>query len=164
MGWNDDEEIQSWKRSLEWWIGQRLQQEPDDMDVQAMGQFLIGSGCRRLLMSSYMDRKGVSCGDIEAAQGCDRCGEGERVWVAAQEEWAREWKAVEQVFNEVRDGCAMCWVVGQEFVTREEEQWKQHRTMQCRAWQDSSGEEADRFRRRMVDNMMKDNCRRCWVS
>ncbi|KAH8686638.1 hypothetical protein GQ44DRAFT_720826 [Phaeosphaeriaceae sp. PMI808] len=119
-----------------------------------MGQFLIGSGCRRELMSSYLDETGVSCGDIESA-GCDRCGEGEQQWLEEHERWAREWEVVEKVFNELRQGCAICWLVGQEVETDEEEQWKQHRTMQCMAWEGATG-------MKMVDRTVRNNCRRCW--
>jgi hypothetical protein len=36
--------------------------EVDDLNVQAMGMFLVGKGCRRGLMSSYLDGKAVECG------------------------------------------------------------------------------------------------------
>jgi superfamily II DNA helicase RecQ len=57
-------------------VEKRLEKESDDIDVQAMGYFLIGSRCRRELISSYLDTKGVQCRDIKAV-GCDWCGEGE---------------------------------------------------------------------------------------
>jgi superfamily II DNA helicase RecQ len=144
-------------------VEKRMEQESDDIDVQAMGQFLIGSGCRRELMSSYLDREGVRCRDIEAV-GCDRCGEGEEAWLQEHENWAQEWAAVEEKFTELRSGCAICWLVGQEFQTKEEEQWKRHRTMQCTGWERASGAGADEFRRKMVDRTVRNNCRRCWVS
>ena len=144
-------------------VEKRMEKESDDIDVQAMGQFLIGSGCRRELMSSYLDRVGVQCRDIEAV-GCDRCGEGEEAWLQEHENWAREWAAVEERFTELRTGCAICWLVGQQFPTQEEEAWKRHRTMQCTAWERASGAGADKFRRQIVDRTVKDNCRRCWVS
>lgn len=59
-------------------VEQVMEREREKMDVLAMGQFLIGSGCRRELMSSYLDERGQSCGQIGAA-GCDCCGEGEEV-------------------------------------------------------------------------------------
>jgi hypothetical protein len=40
------------------------------MDVQVIGAFIIDNGCRRALMSGYLDGRGVICGDIEVA-GCD---------------------------------------------------------------------------------------------
>jgi superfamily II DNA helicase RecQ len=144
-------------------VEKRMEQESDDIDVQAMGQFLIGDGCRRELMSSYLDVQGVRCGEVDAVR-CDRCGEGEDAWLQEQERWAREWAAVEEIFTELRSGCAICWLIGQEYQTREEEQWRRHRAMQCRAWERASGEEADQFRRKIVDRTVKNNCRRCWVS
>jgi superfamily II DNA helicase RecQ len=102
-------------------VEKAIEREKDEIDVLAMGQFLIGSGCRRELMSSYLDLQGVSCRDIEAA-GCDRCGEGEEVWMEEHEGWAQEWAVVEEMFTELRDGCAICWLIGQEFQTKEEEQ------------------------------------------
>ena len=144
-------------------VEQVMEREKEDIDVLAMGQFLIGSGCRRELMSSYLDQQGQSCGEIGAA-GCDRCGEGEEVWIEEQEKWTREWAVVEEAFTELREGCAICWLVGQEFKTAEEEQWKGHRAMQCTAWARGTGMQADEFRVKMRDQTVKNNCRRCWVS
>ena len=144
-------------------VEKRMEKESDDIDVQAMGQFLIGSGCRRELMSSYLDAKGVGCRDIEAV-GCDRCGEGEEAWLEEQQKWSQEWAVVEEAFTELREGCAICWVVGQEFRTAEEEQWKGHKGMECTAWARGSGMQADQFRVKMRDRTVKNNCRRCWVS
>lgn len=144
-------------------VEKRMEKESDDIDVQAMGQFLIGSGCRRELMSSYLDTEGVRCRDIEAV-GCDRCGEGEKAWLQEHEVWAWEWAAVEEKFTELRKGCAICWLIGQEFQTKEEEQWKRHRATQCTGWERASGAEADEFRKKIVDRTVRNNCRRCWVS
>ena len=144
-------------------VEQVMEREKEDIDVLAMGQFLIGSGCRRELMSSYLDQQGQSCGEIGAA-GCDRCGEGEEVWIEEQEKWTQEWAVVEEAFTELREGCAICWLVGQEFKTAEEEQWKGHRAMQCTAWARGTGMQADEFRVKMWDRTVKNNCRRCWVS
>lgn len=86
-----------------------------------MGRFLIRSGCRRELISSYLDEKRVSCRDFESA-GCGRYGEGEQVWVDEHKEWAGERAVVEEKFNKLQNRCAIYWVVGQEFSTKEEEQ------------------------------------------
>jgi superfamily II DNA helicase RecQ len=64
-------------------VERRIEQEGEDIDVQAMGQFLIGSGCRRELMGSYMDGRGVQCKERNAVS-CDRCGEGESAWLEEQ--------------------------------------------------------------------------------
>lgn len=81
-----------------------------------------------------------------------------------QERWAREWARVEEAFGEVRLGCGICWVVGRQEVTREEEQWKKHKAMQCRAWEQGTGAGADAFWRQIVDGRRKNNCGRWWVS
>jgi hypothetical protein len=75
-----------------------------------------------------------------------------------QEDWAREWAAVEERFSKLRRGCAICWLIGQELWTKEEEQWKRHRAMQCTAWERASRAEADEFRRKIVDRTVKNNC------
>jgi hypothetical protein len=59
-------------------VEKRIEKESDNIDVQAIGYFLIRSGYRQELMSSYLDGKGVCCGDIKSAR-CDRCSEGEQV-------------------------------------------------------------------------------------
>jgi superfamily II DNA helicase RecQ len=66
-------------------VEKRMEKESDDINVQAMGHFLIGSRCRQELMSSYLDTEGVRCGDIKAVS-CDRCGEGEGAWLQEQED------------------------------------------------------------------------------
>ena len=58
-------------------VERTMRQRSDDLDVQAIGTFIISSGCRRGLMSGYLDGKQVECNNIESA-GCDRCGEGTR--------------------------------------------------------------------------------------
>lgn len=52
---------------------------------------------------------------------CDRCGEGEEVWLEEHQQWAEEWVVVE-MFTELRGGCGICWVVGHQFATKEKEQ------------------------------------------
>jgi superfamily II DNA or RNA helicase len=60
-------------------VEETLKQKGNSIDVQAMAAFITNSGCRRALMSGYMDGKGVTCGEIGGA-GCDRCGDGEHKW------------------------------------------------------------------------------------
>jgi hypothetical protein len=61
-----------------------MEKESNNIDVQAIGHFLIGSRCQQELMSSYLDTEGVRCRDIKAvrcrdikAVSCNQCGEGE---------------------------------------------------------------------------------------
>jgi hypothetical protein len=51
-----------------------LSEKGGDIDVQTMGVFIIGSGCRRLLMSRCLDRTTVSRSGMEALAECDQCG------------------------------------------------------------------------------------------
>ncbi|KAG9201348.1 hypothetical protein G6514_005720, partial [Epicoccum nigrum] len=81
-------------------VERAMKQKSDDLGVQAMGTFLIGSGCRRAAMSSYLDGKRVECGDVDGAASCDRCGEGVRGWQEAQREASAQWQQVQEVFDE----------------------------------------------------------------
>ena len=56
-------------------VEQTMKQKSGDLDVQAIGVFIIGSGCRRGLISGYLDGRQVECNDLETA-GCDWCREG----------------------------------------------------------------------------------------
>lgn len=148
-------------------VEQTLAVQPDNIDVSAMGLFIVGSGCRRLLMSRYMDWIRVSCSDLEGAAGCDRCGDGVRPWLDEQQRHGREWGQVEQLFNELRAGCVACCMMDE----AGSEEWRQHRTMQCAAHQGVTGRELDDFRMAMTrargasrNETVKNNCWRCWVS
>jgi hypothetical protein len=70
-------------------VEQTLQKKSDNLDVQAMGMFLLGSGCQQKLISSYIDATAVGCNIIESA-GCDQCREGKSVIQGLQEEASRE--------------------------------------------------------------------------
>jgi hypothetical protein len=51
-------------------VERTMKQRRDDLDVQVIGTFIIGSGCWRGLMSSYLDGKWVDCNNINSAR-CD---------------------------------------------------------------------------------------------
>jgi hypothetical protein len=58
-------------------VERRIKQDSNDLDVQAIGVFIISSSCRRGLMSGYLDGKQVEYSNLGSeAAGCDRCGEG----------------------------------------------------------------------------------------
>jgi hypothetical protein len=58
-------------------VEQRMKRESDDLDVQAIGVFIISSSCRQGLISSYLDSKQVECSNLGSeAAGCDQCREG----------------------------------------------------------------------------------------
>jgi hypothetical protein len=140
-------------------VERTMQQKSEDLDVQAMGTFLIGSGCRRGLMSSYLDGKRITCNDIESA-GCDRCGEGLSEWQDAQAEASLQWEVVQGAMDEIRRGCAVCWALGEAGT----EAWQEHKTMQCTKHAEVTGVEVDRFRGGIRDGGGGHSCRRCWVS
>jgi superfamily II DNA helicase RecQ len=59
-------------------VEKRIEQKSGDIDVQAMGAFLIGNRCRRALISSYLDGQEIGCRELDRVY-CDRCREGEEV-------------------------------------------------------------------------------------
>jgi superfamily II DNA helicase RecQ len=140
-------------------VERMMKQKEGELDVQAMGLFIIGSGCRRGLMSSYLDGKQINCNDIESA-GCDRCGEGVREWQDSQEKASVEWQQVQEFMDEVREGCAVCCILSE----AGSEDWRNHRVLQCTAYEGVTGREVDWFRRGMCDRGGSHSCRRCWVS
>jgi hypothetical protein len=54
-------------------VEQRLLQEADKINVQAIGLFIISSSCQQLLISQYIDRTGVSCSNLEQSARCNQC-------------------------------------------------------------------------------------------
>lgn len=141
-----------------------MRKKSEDIDVQAMGQFLIDGGCRREAMSWYLDGEGVRCEEAGGV-GCDRCGEGVEKWMEERGQWAREWEIVEKKFSELRQGCVVCWVLGWEGAGGAEEmEWRDHGTMQCERNAGVRVQEMDGFRRLIQDGGGTHSCRRCWVS
>jgi superfamily II DNA helicase RecQ len=136
-----------------------MKQKEEELDVQAMGMFLIGSGCRRGLMSRYLDGKQVSCNDIESA-GCDRCGEGVAEVEAAQREASVGWQQMQEAMEEIGQGCAVCWMLGE----AGSDGWKEHFVLHCRAFEGLTGAMVDAFRRGVRDGGGSHSCQRCWVS
>jgi superfamily II DNA helicase RecQ len=145
-------------------VERTLSEKGDDIDVQAMGVFIVGSGCRRLLMSRYLDRTGMSCSDVEGSAGCDRCGDGIRQWLDEQERRSYEWQQVEELFYKLRQGCAICWLFGQCEAAEDRESWKEHQTMKCERDVEVNARVVDDFRRKISDGGGGHSCRRCWVS
>jgi len=143
-------------------VERAMKQKSNDLGVQAMGTFLIGSSCRRAAMSSYLDGKRVECGDVDGAASCDRCGEGVQGWQDAQREASAQWQQVQEVFDEVSKGCVVCWMLSKEAVATG--RWLEHQVMQCTAFPGVTGAELDRFRGRIVDWSGGSSCWRCWVS
>jgi hypothetical protein len=66
--------------------------------------------------------------------------------------------------DELRQGCAICWVLGQCEDKDEEEAWRGHRTMQCNRDAEVNTRVVDGFRQKIRDGGGGHSCRRCWVS
>lgn len=88
---------------------QRRGQGERTIDEAAMAAFIEAEGCRRGVMSGYLDGQETECSQMDMAP-CDRCGEGVREWQVSQVEAAEEWRQVKEVLDEVADGCAACWI------------------------------------------------------
>lgn len=144
-------------------VERRLRREEGSVDIQAMGLFLQGTGCRRGCMSEYLDGRRVDCTDIESA-GCDWCGEGVGEWQEAQVQASIGWQRVQETMDELRQGCAVCWVIGGASNLVGVDDWLQHRPMQCNAYRGMTGRELDEFRKEIRDGGDCHSCRRCWVS
>jgi hypothetical protein len=65
------------------------------------------------------------------------------------------------VLDEVREGCVVCWMIGDGAETGA---WQRHKVMQCTAHAGVTGVELDGFRRGIRDGGGSHSCRRCWVS
>ncbi|KAF2633122.1 hypothetical protein BU25DRAFT_445050 [Macroventuria anomochaeta] len=137
-------------------VEQTMKQKSGDLDMQAMGVFIIGSGCRRGLMSGYLDGKRVECNDLETAR-CNRYGEGARGWEDEQREASTEWQQVQEVLDEVREGCAVYWLIGAELEAGE---WQRHTARDCTAHARLTGRELDAFRWGVWDRGGSHSCRR----
>ena len=74
--------------------------------------------------------------------------------------------------EELRQGCAVCWVMGEIGQAEvDEERWRKHRTMQCEMYvggvEGTTGmrwNDLDEFRRGIQDDGQGHSCWRCWVS
>jgi hypothetical protein len=83
----------------------------EEVDAEAMMEFVRTRGCRRAVMSRYLDGRAVDCGEIEGAATCDRCGDGRTEWQEQRRREGREWALVEATLNELADACAVCWLL-----------------------------------------------------
>lgn len=85
--------------------------EPAELsiDEMAMKVFIETKGCRRLVMSGYLDEEGKTCADVQG-RPCDHCGEGVADWTATQVRRAQEVQRVEQGLDEAQRQCGFCLV------------------------------------------------------
>lgn len=142
-------------------VEQTLSKKGDDINVQAIGVFIISSSCRQLLISQYLDRTRVSYSDMEALARCDRCRDGIRQWLNEQESSSQEQQQVQELFNELRARCVVYYLLGNAGGYSE---WQKHRIMQCTAHLGVTRLKLDRFCNGMRDQGGIYSCQRCQVS
>lgn len=85
------------------------------------------------MMSGYLDGAETRCAD-EAA--CDLCGDNQAEWESEQRRAGRQQAVVRPILDELKDGCAVCWVLDSE----------DHARASCQR-QELSNSELDEFRK-----------------
>jgi hypothetical protein len=80
------------------------------LDTSAMATFITTTGCRRQMMSEYLDGRDLarSCRELVGGAYCDRCGEGVAEARRAEQQAARQWQAVKGALDDIAEGCAWC--------------------------------------------------------
>jgi hypothetical protein len=78
-------------------------------------------------------------------------------WQDAQREASVEWQQVQEVMDEVREGCVVCWLIRDV----DTEEWQTHKVMQCTAHAGVTGRELDQFRRGIWDGGGSHSYQRC---
>jgi len=127
------------------------------VDEEAMVCFVEASGCRRAVMSRYLDGEEIECLDMDMA-GCDRCCEGTQDWVRSQVDAERDWGVVRSVLDELVDGCAGCWV------TQEGEDVHMHSMQRCQVQQELTQRACDEFRQLIRYEVRSHSCMKCGIS
>jgi hypothetical protein len=96
---------------------------PQAMDnSEAMEAFIRTAGCRRKIMSQYMDGNQLSCAELQAREPavgvavCDNCEEqqssGSRAWQNEQAVQAVQEQAVRAKLDELAQStCPYCWAI-----------------------------------------------------
>ena len=134
-------------------------------DVLATAQFMHVDGCRRGMMSEYLDGKRIDCRDIDSA-GCDQCGERLIKWQESKSQCAGEWEQVSRAMDKLVDGCAVCWLMGDTMINVGKDYWMTHSTRRCKGrYERLSGEELDLFRGKYVRYKVdRHSCMKCGIS
>lgn len=136
----------------------RLRQGGLGAEDEAMAQFITTAGCRRLVMSEYLDGRELarSCGDQSDWLRCDQCGEGTHEGSLRTQEEAAARRRLEEVMTEMTIGCVYCWLNG-------EERTAPHSTQKCdRAWWCDG--DVERFRGAVRYQDDTHSCHRCGMS
>jgi superfamily II DNA helicase RecQ len=121
-------------------------------DSKAMETFVRTAGCRRKVMSQYMDGKQLSCAELQAREpavevaACDNCEEqqssGRRAWQTEQAVQAVQEQAVRAKLDELAQSiCPYCWAIVYEVFDgragkagkrgRQEQEAMRHSLWQC---------------------------------
>jgi hypothetical protein len=144
-------------------VERRAAKDPGSIDVWAMAAFIQAKGCRRGVMSKYLDGKEVDCADIEGA-ACDRCGEGLTEWQGSQSDIANEWRRVREAMDELADLCPVCWVVGDAVPVAGADGSYVHSLAECRKYERMTQAGLDSFRRLISYGRDSHSCTKCGVS
>ena len=161
---------------------QRKQYEQDEQDEQEMDDseaieaFVRTTGCRRKVISQYMDGKQLSCAELQTRQAtvevaaCDNCEEhqsgGRRAWQDEQAVQAVQEQAVRAKLDELAQStCPYCWAIVHEVfdgrASEAEQEAARHSLLQC-PWKEEIAE-AEKVRREVWYSREVHTCRTCGI-
>jgi hypothetical protein len=139
----------------------RPEDASQSVDESVMRAFVYSKGCRRAIMSSYLDGCEVEC-RMQDCAACDRCGEEIAEWHRWQQREGREMQVVQEVLDELVDGCAACWVTRQR---EDNEDWYLHSQAECSMGPpELSIDGCDNFRRGLRYAKDSHTCFKCGIS
>jgi len=139
-------------------VERRARYEAVSVDRSAMAAFVETTGCRRGVMSRYLDGEEVTCTGMDCA-ACDRCGEGLVDWRRSQRKDAEEQQRVRGLLDELSDGCPVCWTLG----ARGEDSHL-HSSVGCRRVTGLGEVPCDEFRRKIRYEPSSHTCTKCGIS
>ena len=140
---------------------ERDEDASQSVDESVMRAFVRSKGCRRAIMSNYLDGREIDCGMQDCAT-CDRCGEGNVEWHRWQQREGREMHVVQEVLDELADGCAACWVTQQ---GEGDGDWFLHSRVECTAGRaELSINGCDNFRKGLRYAKDSQTCFKCGIS
>jgi hypothetical protein len=159
---------------------QHEQHEQEINDNEVMTAFVRTAGCRRKIMSQYMDGKQMSCAELRAREAvaevaaCDNCeeqqGGGCRAWQNEQAVQAVQEQAVRAKLDELAQStCPYCWAIVHEVfdgraseageLARQQQEAAMHSLWQCPRIQDVA--EIEEIRRGIRYSREVYTCRKC---
>jgi hypothetical protein len=148
-------------------------------DSEAIEAFVRTAGCRRKVISQYMDGKQLSCAELQAREAievaaCDNCEEqqigGRRAWQDEQTIQAVQEQAVRAKLGELAQStCPYCWAVVHEVfdgrvsaageLARQQQETVMHSLWQCPHVQETA--EAEEVCRGIWYSRDVHTCRKC---